>query len=137
MVQAIPYLTVPNALTAIKVYEDVFGAKLTTRMPFDKEIGMQMGFPVDYDWENSTMHSEIEIHGAQINMADGQSSPGGNVDVLLMLDSKEQIENIWKKVKQKGYNVLMELEVQFWGAIYARFIDEFGIGWQLNYTLPE
>lgn len=137
MVQAIPYITVPNAKEAIEVYKELFGATLIDRMPFDKKIGMQMGLPEDYDWENSTMHSEIEVNGAKINMADGQTKPGGNIEVLLMLDSKEQIEIIWAKVKAKGYTVKMELEVQFWGAMYARFVDEFGIGWQLNYTMPQ
>lgn len=137
MVQAIPYLTVPNAKEAIEVYKEVFGAVLIDRMPFDKEIGMQMGLPEDYDWENSTMHSEIEIGGAKINMSDGQTNPGGNVEVLLMLDSKEQIEEIWAKVKEKGFKIVMEMEVQFWGAMYGRFVDDYGIGWQVNHNLPQ
>lgn len=137
MVQAIPYLTVPNAKKAIEVYKDLFGATLVDRMPYDKEIGMQMGLPEDYDWANSTMHSEIEINGGKINMADGQTNPGGNVEVLLMLESKEHIESIWAKVKKKEYDIKMELEVQFWGAMYGRFVDEFGIGWQLNLNMPQ
>jgi PhnB protein len=70
-------------------------------------------------------------------MADGQTTPVGNVEVLLMLESKEQIEAIWAKVKKKGFTVKMELEVQFWGAMYGRFVDDYGIGWQLNYNLPQ
>jgi PhnB protein len=137
MVQVIPYLSVPNSLKAVEAYKEVFGATLIERVPFDKEIGMQMGMPEDHDRENSTMHCEIDVHGARIYMADGKTNPGGNVDVLLNLDSKEQIEEVWSKVKAKEYKVLMEMEVQFWGAMFGRFIDEFGVGWQLNYTVPQ
>jgi PhnB protein len=137
MVQVIPYLSVPNSLKAVEAYKEVFGATLIERVSFDKEIGMQMGMPEDHDWENSTMHCEIDVHGARIYMADGKTTPGGNVDVLLNLDSKEQIEEVWSKVKAKEYKVLMEMEVQFWGAMFGRFIDEFGVGWQLNYTVPQ
>ena len=137
MVKVIPYLTVPNSLKAVEAYKEVFGATLVERMPFDKEIGIQMGMPEDHDWENSTMHCEINVHGASIYMADGKSNPGGNVDVLLDMESKEQIEEVWSKVESRGYKVLMKLEVQFWGAMFGRFIDEFGVGWQLNYTIPQ
>jgi uncharacterized glyoxalase superfamily protein PhnB len=31
----------------------------------------------------------------------------------------------------------MELEPQFWSALYGRFIDNDGVGWQLNHNLPK
>ncbi|MFX0082716.1 MAG: VOC family protein [Candidatus Hodarchaeota archaeon] len=54
--------------------------------------------------------------------------------VYLDLDSKDQIDKIYNKVKEKGYKILMELEKTFWGAYFARFEDPEGIGWQLNYN---
>ncbi len=137
MVQVIPYLSVPNSLKTVEAYKEVFGATIIERVPFDKEIGMQMGMPEDHDWENSTTHCEIDVHGARIYMADGKTNPCGNVDVLLNLDSKEQIEEVWSNVKAKEIKVLMKMGVQFWGAMFGRFIDEFGVGWQLNYTVPQ
>jgi len=31
----------------------------------------------------------------------------------------------------------MELEPKFWGALYGRFVDDDGVGWQLNHNLSQ
>lgn len=128
---------IPNAKKAIETYKELFGATLDDWMPFDEKVGVEMGLPADTKWEETTMHSQLDIGGAKINMSDSGPMERGKVDVLLMLDSKEQIEEIWARVKEKGYTIIMEMEVQFWGAMYGRFIDEYGVGWQLNYNVPQ
>ncbi|MFX0019610.1 MAG: VOC family protein [Promethearchaeota archaeon] len=135
MVKAIPYLLVKNGKEAIKVYEDLFGAKLTSHESFSPEIGKEFGFPDDFDYDNSTMHAKLEIDGAEIYLADNfMRYPGsGNVEVTLDLDSEEQMNTIYNKVKEKGYKIKMELQKTFWGAWFARFEDSDGVGWQLNY----
>lgn len=39
-------------------------------MSFTKEIGQGMGLPEDFDYENSTMHSVLEIGGTEVYVAD-------------------------------------------------------------------
>lgn len=56
---------------------------------------------------------------------------------MLDYESREQMEKVWTKVKKAGYEINMELEQQFWGTIYGRFIDADGLGWQLNHNLPQ
>jgi len=135
MVKAIPYLLVKNGKKAIKVYEELFGAKLISHEPFSPEIGKEFGFLDDFDYDNSTMHAKLEIDGAQIYLADNfMGLPGsGNVEITLDLDSKEQMDKIYNKAKEKGYKIKMELQQTFWGAWFARFEDTYGVGWQLNY----
>ncbi len=58
----------------------------------------------------------------------------GIVEITLDLDTKEQIDKIYNKAKEKGYPILMELEKTFWDAYFTRFEDSEGIGWQLNYS---
>ncbi len=69
-----------------------------------------------------------------IYLSDGKAQGGGKVEIVLNYDSREQIEEVWAKVKKAGYEVKME--EQFWGAIYGRFVSADGIGWQLNYNIP-
>ncbi|MHA2429937.1 MAG: VOC family protein [Promethearchaeota archaeon] len=135
MVKAIPYLLVKNGKEAIKAYEELFGAKLIHHEPFSPEIGKEFGFPDDFNYDNSTMHARLEIDGALIYLADNfMRLPGsGNVEVTLDLDSKDQMDTIYNKAKEKGYNIKMELQQTFWGAWFARFEDSDGVGWQLNY----
>lgn len=83
------------------------------------------------------MHASIDIDGALIYLSDGASQGGGVVEIVLDYESKEQMEEVWAKVKKAGYEIKMELEQQFWGAIYGRFIYAVGVGWQLNHNLPQ
>lgn len=136
MTKAIPYLLVKSGKKAIKLYEYLFGAKLIEHQPFNKEISKEFGLPEDFDYENSTMHAKLDIDGALVYLADnmmGLPSPG-NVEITLDLENKDQIDQIYEKVKKKDFKIKMELERTFWGAWFARFEDSEGIGWQLNYT---
>ena len=135
MVLAIPYLIVRNGKESIKLYEELFGAKVIEHMPFTKEMGTQFGLPDDFDYKNSTLHAELEINGGKIMVTDNMAGEtgGGNVEVLLQLESKDQIDTIYSKAKKKGFKIKMELEKTFWGAYFARFEDSDGVGWQLNF----
>jgi len=105
MVKAIPYVLVKNGKKAIKLYEDIFGAKLVSHQPFSKEMGSQMGLPDGFDYENSTMHSELKIGRADIYLSDNPhedpSKQSTNVEILLNLNSKKQLDTIYSKVEEK------------------------------------
>jgi uncharacterized glyoxalase superfamily protein PhnB len=137
LVKIVPYITVPDARKTIEVYKALFGATLVDHMPFTKEVGQGFEFPDNFDYENSTMHASIDIDGALIYLSDGVGQGGGIVEIVLGYESKEQMEEVWTKVKKAGYEIKMELEPQFWGAIYGRFVDADGVGWQLNHNLPQ
>ena len=141
MVEAIPYLLVENIKKAIKLYEDLFEAKVVNHQPFTKEIGKEFGIPDDFDYENSTMHAELEISGAEVYLSDNPMSRGSttssNVEIVLDSESKDHIEKIYKKAKEVGCKIGIELQQTFWGANYARFEDPIGIGWQLNFSENE
>jgi PhnB protein len=140
MVKAIPYLLVKNGKKAIEIYKELFDAKVIEHQPFSTEVGKEFGMPDDFDYENSTMHAKLDISGALIYLADNVTQRGkapGIVEITLDLETKEQIDKIYNKAKEKGYSILMELEKTFWGAYFARFEDPEGIGWQLNYSESE
>jgi PhnB protein len=139
MVKVIPSIIVKNAKQTLAVYEDLFGAKTLSRMPFNPELASQTGLPEGFDFENSTMHAEFKIGDALFYINDFvQTEPPseGKVEIVLELDSKEQIDAIWKKVKQKNYKIRAELEKTFWNAYFGMFVDDDGIGWQLNFPMP-
>ena len=135
MVKTIPYILTQNGKESIELYRDLFGAKEIRRLPFNKEMGPQMGLPDDFNYENSTMHAEIEIGGAKVMLSDNNmgKAGSGNVMIYLELDSQEKIEAINEKVKKKKFKILMPLEKMFWGAWYMMFEDSNGVGWQVGY----
>lgn len=136
MVTVVPYLAVSNAKEALELYKHVFEIEVKNHMPFDKEMGQNMGLPDDFDYENSTMHCEFELDGSRIYMSDdasGKKAGAQKVDVLLEIDSKDQIEKFYKNAENHKFSISNKLEKTFWGAWFARIVDPFGIGWQMNY----
>jgi PhnB protein len=136
MVKINPYLLVKNGKESIKLYEELFGAKQIEHMPFTKEVGTQFGFSDDFDYENSTMHAELEIGGATFMLSDNPMNNvgSGNVQIFMELDSKDELDAIHEKVQKKKFTILMPLEKTFWGSWFLVFEDSNGIGWQLAFT---
>ena len=130
-----PYILARNGKKAIELYENLFGATIIDRMPYTPEMGKEMGLKDDFDYENSTMHAVIDLNGAEIMIADNifNLHGSGNVEIVVHLDSKEELEKIFSKAKEMGFKIKMDLQETFWGAIYARFEDSEGVGWQLNH----
>jgi uncharacterized glyoxalase superfamily protein PhnB len=132
-----PYLMVENGKEAIELYKDLFGAKLVEHTPFSKKMGGEhFGFPDDFDYENSTMHAILDIKGAVIMLSDNPmgKTGSGNVQILITLDSKEEIDKIHEKVHKKKFIIIMPLEKRAWGMWFLMFEDCYGIGWQLAYS---
>ncbi|MFW9856316.1 MAG: VOC family protein [Candidatus Thorarchaeota archaeon] len=140
MVRIVPYLTVKNGKQAIELYKTIFNARLVDHEAFSPETTADFSLPKDFDYANSTMHAELDIGGSAIFLSDNVGPPFESstqlVEIVLDIDTKEEIEFIYAKVQESGCKIKMELQQTFWGAIYARFSDPFGIGWQLNYDLP-
>lgn len=134
-----PYLLLPNAKEAIKLYKEIFNAELVSHTPFTKENSGGM-LPDDHDFENSTMHSEIKIGDAHIYLADdnaGSQQASGRVDIMLEPENYEQMKSFYDKAVEKGADVKMELQKTFWDAYFTRFEDPMGVGWQMNLQLDE
>jgi uncharacterized glyoxalase superfamily protein PhnB len=137
MVKINPYLMVSNGKKAIELYKDLFGAKQVDHRPFEKEAGSYLGFPEDFDYENSTMHAELDISGATIMLSDNpmNKNRSGNVQILVNLDSKKDLEEIYEKIKKYSFEIIMDLQKTSWGFWFLVFEDSFGIGWQIS--VPE
>jgi len=136
MAKTNPYIMVENGKAAIELYKDLFDAKLLEHSPFEKEGGASFDFPDDNNYENSTMYAVLDIKGAIIMLSDNtfRKSGSGNVQVMLTLDSKEDIDRINEKVQIKKFNIIIPLEKRFLGSWYLMFEDSYGIGWQIMYS---
>lgn len=135
-----PYIMVKNANEALAFYQKVFGAEVIEHNKYEKSIGEQAGFPDDFDYENSTMHVGFRIGGHALYMADDVQNnlqDRGRVDVMYEPSTREEIEVVYKRALDEGAEVDQELQETFWGAVFARFHDPFGVTWQLNYQIPQ
>lgn len=141
MIEVVPYIIPQNSLKAIKLYEELFNAKLISHQPFSKDVGEKFGFPANYDYKNSTMHAEINIDGSKIYLSDDRVKISNDslskVEIVLNCKTKEQIDTFYENANKFKCKIVMKLQETFWGGYYARFADPFGISWQLNYQNPD
>ena len=63
-----------------------------------------------------------------------ENGSSNNVEIVLDLENRVQIDKIYKKAKELEFKISMELQQIFWGSFYALFEDPIGIAWQLNFS---
>jgi PhnB protein len=141
MIEITPYLYVENGKKAIKLYQDVFDAKLLYFKAFDKETGKDYGLPEDYNYEDSTMHATLSIDGGKIYLSDdiGEHKFEGHQKVGITLDvnNEERVREIYEKVQEKEFRIDIKLQETFWADLYTKFEDSEGIIWQVYYNDKE
>lgn len=130
--QAIPYFTFDgNAREALNYYEEVFGGEITDLQTFG-----DANFETPPGMDDHIMHARFRKDGLYFMTSDsfaGQDvAVGSNISLALELDSEEEINELYGKLKEKG-TVYMELQDTFWGATFAKVKDAYGITWDLNF----
>ncbi|MGJ7913273.1 VOC family protein [Neobacillus sp. LXY-1] len=120
-----------NAKEALDFYKSVFGGEISELQTY-----AQAGY------QHSPEAADRLIHG-RFNSGDlffmvSDSSPGStiiagnNISLVINLESDDEIQKIYDALKENG-KVHMELQDTFWGACYAKVVDQYGIAWDLNY----
>jgi len=95
---------------------------------------------VSVESENRVAHANLKLAGTQIMISDTQVEKpilvGENITLFIQCDDLDEQKSIYEKLMVNA-NVIIPLSETFWSKSYAYFIDQFGIGWQLNYDAPE
>ena len=136
--KVIPYLTFEDTIEAIKYYETIFGEILVKRMPMTEEMAKGMG--VEGDISGKTLHSELNFGGSLVYASDcfGESNPIHPVSLFLSFDKdkkeeEEKARKIFKTATEnETINVVMPLEMQFWGEEMGVFVDKLGNTWMVG-----
>lgn len=126
-----PYLSFNgNAKEALNYYQEVF----------DGEVWLQTfgeaDFPTPPEADDRVMHGQFKKDALFFMVSDcfvGSSVEiGSNISLVLECSSEDEIQSLYEKLKQQS-TVQMELSDTFWGAMYAKVKDPFGVTWDLNY----
>jgi len=126
-----------NAKEAIDFYTEVFSLEKAQIM-FFKDIPTKTDLRPDE--ENRVAHANLKIAGTTLMISDTpRDKPvkiGENITLFIQSDHLEEQKVIYEKLKVKA-TIIIALSETFWSKSYAYLIDQFGIGWQLNYESPE
>jgi PhnB protein len=133
MKQAIqPYLNFDgNCKEAMQFYQSLFGGELEIMSIAESPAKDQ--FPEEL--HNEILHSSL-INGDMKLMASdmcgqGPLNQGNSITLSLDCSSKDEINNLYKQLSDGG-QIIQELKVEFWGALFAMVVDKFGVRWMLS-----
>ena len=116
-----PYINIEGAADAIALYEKAFGARELARLP--AEDGRRL------------MHGVVEINGGQLMMSDTFPEHGYDFQPshsFTMHLNVEGIEDWWRRAVDAGLEVVLPLQVMFWGDRWGQVRDPFGVAWAMN-----
>ena len=117
----LPYITVDGALKAAEFYKRAFGA--------------EEAFVVPPDENGRTMHVHLYINGSSLMLSDAYPEHGHpfqkhqGFSLQLVIDD---IDFWWDRAVAAGVEVIMPVQLMFWGDRYGQLRDPFGVLWAMN-----
>ncbi|SOC40028.1 VOC family protein [Ureibacillus acetophenoni] len=114
-----PYVFVDNCLEVIEFYRNILDGIIQN---------------VEKSEDGKCLHAELAIGADIIHFSDtfGKTQQGDNVRITLEFDSDEDIRRVYQSLIVDG-KITYELNETPWGALHANLVDQFGVGWVLNY----
>ena len=118
-----PYINVIGASDASAFYQRAFGAKELIRLP--AQDGKRL------------MHCCVEINGGKLMMSDCFPEHGHNHEPSKSFTLHLQVDDVdawWERATAAGVEVVMPLQLMFWGDRYGIVRDPFQVQWSLAMT---
>ncbi len=130
-----PYLAFNgNCREAINFYNEVLGGELNIQTYGDAPM------EVPSDQRDRVMHATLALGQTTIMASDGRPDKevvfGDSVSLLITALKVEEGERIFNSLSAGG-TITMPWEKTFWGAMFGRCKDKFGIDWMVNVELEE
>lgn len=122
----IPHLAVEGAAKASEFYQKAFGATEVFRLPADDGVRL--------------MHCALLVNGGTLMLCDcfpdmpehgAPHQPSSSYTMHLQV---EGIDAWVKRAVDAGAEVLMPVELMFWGDRYGLLRDPFGVQWSMGET---
>lgn len=117
----IPYLMVDGATKAAAFYARAFEAKEVARYPVDEQ--------------GRTMHIHLHMYGASIMLSDAYPEHGAPLEKPQGFTLHMQVEDaepVWNRAVEAGAEIVLPLQVMFWGDRYGQLRDPFGVMWSIG-----
>ena len=117
----VAYLQVDGAARAAEFYTRAFGAKEMLRMPVDDK--------------GRTMHIHMYVNGGSLMLCDAYPEhghpyqPAQGFTLHMKVDA---IDAWWDRAVAAGAEVVMPVQVMFWGDRYGQLRDPFGVMWSMG-----
>ena len=117
----VPYLTVDGAAKAAAFYTSAFGAFEVARHPVDEQ--------------GRTMHIHLHLNGGSVMLSDAYPEHGHPLKAPQSFMLHLQVEDVdawWDRAVEAGAEIVLPLQLMFWGDRYGQLRDPFGVLWSLS-----
>lgn len=115
-----PYLAVDGASRAAEFYARAFGAREVARHPLDER--------------GRTMHIHLYINDGSVMLSDPYPEHGHPVQTPQAFTLHLHVDDVdawWRRAVEAGAEVVLPLQLMFWGDRYGQLKDPFGVFWSL------
>ena len=115
-----PYLSVRNAGEAAAFYGRAFGAQTVAHMPPDEQ--------------GRTMHVHLYINGGSVMLSDPfpeYGHPWKEPQGFTLHLQVDDVDAWWARAVEAGAEIVLPLQLMFWGDRYGQLRDPFGVMWSL------
>ena len=126
-----------NCEEAFNFYRSVFGGNFQSISRF-KEMPAEEGKSIPPEEGERLMHISLQISKETFLMGSDTGgewskyySHGNNFSLSINTDTKEEADRLFKELSAGG-QVIMPMDVTFWGSYFGMFNDKFGIGWMIS-----
>ncbi|NOV02605.1 VOC family protein [Paenibacillus planticolens] len=123
-----PYLYSSSARKQADFYVKALGGEIVSLRTFADMPG------ADESMNDRVMHLELHALGLRFFMADAGTETvdrGRGMDLTLEFQSEEEARQIFAGLSDGG-KVMMPFERMFWGTMFGRLEDPFGVVWQIS-----
>jgi uncharacterized glyoxalase superfamily protein PhnB len=117
----VPYLQVDGASRAAAFYERAFGAQEVGRHPVDEQ--------------GRTMHIHLYINGGSVMLSDAYPDYGRPLETpqaFTLHIQTPDVDTWWRRATAAGAEIVLPLQVMFWGDRYGQLRDPFGVLWSIG-----
>lgn len=128
MAKLTPYFYSENAREQAAFYVSALGGEIQQQMTYGDAPG------TDESMKDKIIHMAFTAAGVTFYIADTMHEPPGpnsGFDLSLEFATDVEAQEAFAKLSAGG-TVIMPLEKQFWGSLFGRIQDKFGIKWQIT-----
>ena len=136
MIKINPYLYFNgNCEEAFNFYESVFRKEISHISKY-KDVP-KSARDIFQEPDEKIMHvtlplsKEIMLNGADHSLAYKEMIKYKTFSLIIHSDSKEEVDRIFGELSQNG-EIIVPVDLTFWGAYYGQCIDKFGISWKIT-----
>jgi PhnB protein len=133
MAKLTPYFYSEDSRAQSEFYVQALGGNVEQVMTYGQAPN------TDEAIKDKVMHLMLVAAGITFYMADSVFEPvsrGNGLDLNIEFTTEEEARQAFDKLAEGG-RILMPLEKQFWGALFGRLEDKFGVTWQINTETPQ